>query len=300
MSEQSGSGGAEGLPEGVDAPNPIPPGTQNQADGDPLGQELDEAEADELEPEGLTPSEKRLLGGLAAAAAVVLVIIVAINVFSGGDPNDTGPAGEPGAAGAVDGPAKDPVIVPTVETMSATSEPVVDVFDRDALEGGALAWTVLGEGDWTVSDGKLLSGSEPEGVSPLAVIEVPEDFGADWAFSITVDKVGMFSGFVWGVEDDKNYWVMRANPAYAVVEIYHVQNGTPTQIKTLAPAGFGSGVRYSIQHEGDTVTVAAGGEPFVSLSDDSLTKPRKVGVIASTDAQAAFKLAEVANIEAAG
>ncbi|MCB1027838.1 MAG: hypothetical protein KDB24_08770 [Microthrixaceae bacterium] len=258
-------------------------------------------EDDRLEPEGLTQAEKRLLGGLAAAGLVILLIIVAVNLFSGDDAADPETAGDPAAAtGAGDGPADGAAVVPTVESLSPTTGAVVDAFDRDGLDGGDLGWSVLGSGEWTVSDGTLRSGSEPEGVSPMVVTEVPEDFGADWAFSITVDQAGQSTGFVWGVEDENNYWEMRVNTEYAVVVFNQVTDGTPTQVKTLGPAGFGSGERYTIQHVGDTVTLAANGQPFVTLSDPSLEEPRQVGVIASTDAEGSFKLAEVANIEAAG
>ncbi len=278
-----------------------PPGEPAVPEAEPTERErVDDRQGDELdEPERLTTAEKRLLGGLAAAALVVLAVVLAFNFFSGDDSDGTGGSGDDTAASDTTA-VENPAVVPTVKALDTTTKPIVDAFDRSSLAGGKLGWTTLGEGDWTVSDGLLVSGNEPQGVSPLAVTEVPDGYGDNWAFSITVGEAGQATGLVWGVEDDQNYWEMRVNTEYAVVAFNHVQDGQPEPIKILGPAGLSPGERYTVQHVGDTVTLAANGAPFLTLTDESLATPRKVGVIASTDAPASFKLAEVASIDTDG
>lgn len=245
--------------------------------------------------ERLTRAEKRLLIGLGAAGLVVLLIVLAINVFGGDDgPNAVEPGTAENAAevfadggGIVEAPAKLPPL----------GDPVVDDLDRPELDGGPLGWETLGDGSWSLDDGVMESSTEPDDASALAVATVPDDLGDDWAFSISVEKPAQNAGFAWAVEDADNYWELRSNQEYAAVVVNRVQDGKTTQVKIIGPSGLAEGQRFTVAHQGDTITIAESGAPFLAVSDESFTEPRKVGVIASTEASAGFTDPELAAID---
>ena len=257
-------------------------------DGEVLGN-------DDAGDESLTPAEKRLLGGLALAGVVVLLIILAVNFFGGDDTTDEA---NPEATEVVSEAFGDGGgVVATPKALEPTGDPVADNLDRAELAGGPLDWSVLGAGTWAISDGAMVSSTASKDAQPMAVATVPDDLGDDWAFSISVDQPAQDAGLVWGVVDAENYWELRANQQYAAVVINRIEKGTVTQVKLLGPTGLVEGQRYTVQHLGDTITIAEGDTPFLSISDPSLAKPRKVGVIANTADEAAFTKPEVAKID---
>lgn len=261
--------------------------------------------------EAMTESEKRLLMVLGAGALVVLLVILAVNIFSGDDDADansgtsetTAAAGEQQANSDAYGSSAnafgtDGGIVETPADLAPVSESLSDKFDRTELKGGPLTWSIVGQGDWGVSSGLLTVGAEPKSVSPKAVVEVPDSFEADWDFSVTLAQRANNVGLVWGIEDDQNYWEMRANLDFAAIVISHVKDGSAEQVRVIGPAGVGEGQRLSIQHQGDTVTLAGDGNAFISMSDPSLAEPRKVGVIASSGSDVSFSDVAVSKIDA--
>ncbi|MEZ5380788.1 MAG: hypothetical protein R2754_03210 [Microthrixaceae bacterium] len=258
-----------------------------------------------VESESLTESEKRLLVGLAGAVLVVLLIIVAVNVFSGGDDGDGDAAAPPDTPVTESGPAADAFgegggIVDTPTAMAPTSDAVVDSFERDALGGGPLRWSILSEGDWDVAPGTMTVAGVPETAAPLAVAEVPEDLEGDWTFSVTINSPATGMGLVWGVEDAQNYWELRANLDYAALVINHVKDGAPQQVKIIGPAGLSPGQRLSVQREGDTVTLASNEEPFFSLKDPSLADARTVGVVANSGSGVSYGAAAISKVDGSG
>ena len=246
----------------------------------------------ESDGEALTRAEKRLLIGLGIAGAVVVVIVLAIKMLGGDD--DPTKAEQGTAENAPE--LSDGTIVEAPAVMSPTTDPVADDLARADLAGGPLDWALLGDGSWSVDDGVLRSSSEPADANPLAVVAVPDELGDGWAFSISVETPAQNAGFIWGVVDENNYWELRSNQQYAAVVINRVEDGETTQVKIIGPSGLAEGQRYTLAHQGETITIAEGGEPFLTVSDESLAKPRQVGVIASTDAPAGFTEPELAAI----
>ena len=249
--------------------------------------------------EALTSSEKRLLLGLAVAGAVILLVVVLVNFVGGGSSDDSSPSADSAPSGQPDPKAftGDGAIAATPSQLAPAATPVVDDLDRDTLKGGPLSWSVVGEGDWQVDNGELVTDTEPTGASPMAVVEMPAKFGEDWRFSIVVEKPSDNAGLVFGVEDAENYWELTFNSTYAAAAVNHVRDGESKGVQVIGPTEFGRGVSWQVQHEGDTVTLASEGEPFFAVSDPSLEESRKVGVIATSGAPATFSSPQIAALE---
>jgi len=181
-----------------------------------------------------------------------------------------------------------------------------DQAERGTLPSG---WTQhhLGEGTthWAVvpSDSgqalAQLATPNPNSHFNLAVLESLQ--AANVTLSVRIRAVSgekdQGGGFVWRYQDERNHYIVRANPLENNVVLYKMENGVRTDLP-LVGVGRTYGVKVDpmgndwhtleLRVEGDLFTVGLDNRELFQVRDTTFTEPGRVGLWTKADAVTQF------------
>ncbi len=191
-------------------------------------------------------------------------------------------------------------------TSAAASEPQTWNFDRDDLSRmppgfqiGTLFdgrpagdWRVI-ETDKAVSSSHVLAqlqGKGAEHAYKLILIQGTESRDIDLSVKLlpVEGKADMGGGLIWRAGDDRNYYLVRANPLEQNVRLYHVTKGVRRMIKNVDQIiDVRQWHHLRVQMRGCQVQVFFDAQPIMSLCDETFQNGR-VGLWTKSDAVTYF------------
>ncbi len=183
----------------------------------------------------------------------------------------------------------------TAGMVTAQEETVIN-FDNATTGSLPAGWTNA-TGKWAVKqngENKVLaqtaknSGSHfnvavYEGVT-LKDVEMSVDILANTG---NEDQGG---GLVWRYYDIKNYYIVRFNPLEDNYRFYKVENGRRIQLASAGHVRLPEGKWFTVKvvMKGNKVTCWLNGKKYLEETDDTFTKPGKVGFWTKADAVSDF------------
>ena len=96
-------------------------------------------------------------------------------------------------------------------------------------------------------------------------------------------------GLVWRYIDNNNYYVVRFNPLEDNYRLYKVENGRRIQLASArATVPKGSWFTVKVEMKGRGITCYLNGKKLLEKTDDTFTRPGKVGFWTKSDAVSDF------------
>lgn len=201
--------------------------------------------------------------------------------------------------------------------LSTGAAPAGDAFDAAAVgklpNGWSAAKTGTGDGsvwkiqeDATVPAGKKVltqtSSAGPSGLFNLCVGDEPRLADVDLTVSLKAlsGKIDQGGGPVWRYQDQDNYYIARFNPLEKNFRVYKVIGGKRTQLATANVEGAtGKWHDLRIEHRGSRILCSLNGRQLLGVTDDTITKPGRIGFWTKADAVTAFAAPVISNSAAA-
>ncbi len=109
------------------------------------------------------------------------------------------------------------------------------------------------------------------------------------AFKPVAGEDDQGGGPIWRVQDERNYYVCRANPLEGNFRLYYVKDGQRTQLAS-ADVEIQSGIWHTIdvQHTGKRIVCCLDRKEMIEATDDHLPEPGGVGLWTKADAVTSF------------
>jgi hypothetical protein len=102
-------------------------------------------------------------------------------------------------------------------------------------------------------------------------------------------EIDQGGGLIWRAKDSKTYYVARYNPLEGNLRLYHVVDGTRTQIASADIEGKGTQWHtLRISMHGDHIEVYLDSKRFLDVHDGTLTGAGRIGLWTKADAQTHF------------
>jgi hypothetical protein len=188
-------------------------------------------------------------------------------------------------------------------------QPLVCSFDGDAVGSLPPGWSQhhLGEGTtrWAVVEsdsGRALAQlATPNPNKHFNIAVLDSTMVADVTLSVRFKAVSgaedQGGGFVWRYQDERNHYIVRANPLENNVVLYKMENGVRTDLP-LEGAGRTYGVKVDplgqewhalgLHATGDRFAVLLDGRELFQVRDSTFTEPGRVGLWTKADAVTEF------------
>ena len=155
-------------------------------------------------------------------------------------------------------------------------------------------------GDWKVI-------KSPTAISPPQVLAQLRDKGAEHNYNLVFvkdtnaadldlsvsflpisGKADMGGGLIWQAQDDRNYYLTRANPLEQNIRVYHVVNGVRKMLKNYDQIiDVRKWHRLRVINQGCRIQVFYDDKPILDLCDETFTKGR-IGLWTKSDAVTYF------------
>lgn len=125
----------------------------------------------------------------------------------------------------------------------------------------------------------------------LLILEKPgyENFRMSVRVRSVSGKEDQGGGLVWRYMDNNNYYIARYNPLEKNFRFYRVVNGNRKQLKSEF-SDIPSGVWFTLTIEmiGNKISCSINGSKIIEATDDTFTKPGRVGLWTKADAVTYF------------
>ncbi|NOX86425.1 MAG: DUF1080 domain-containing protein [Chlorobi bacterium] len=187
------------------------------------------------------------------------------------------------------------VLMVTAGTVSAQEETVIN-FDNATPGTFPEGWTNA-TGKWTVKqDGKnkVLAQTEKNSGGYFNIAVYDGVTLKDVEMSVDVRAISgredQGGGLVWRYKDKNNYYIVRFNPLEDNYRFYKVENGRRIQLASAAHITLPEGKWFTVKVtvKGNKVTCYLNGKKYLEKTDDTFTKPGKVGFWTKADAVSDF------------
>lgn len=161
-------------------------------------------------------------------------------------------------------------------------------------EGEGSVWKVLADETAPSKKGYVLA-QTAKGPRPLFNLCVLEDSSfKDGEVSVMLKAVAgeidQGGGVVWRYQDANNYYISRYNPLEHNFRVYKVEDGKRTQLENKGSLEIPAGkwFQLSIRQLGNKIECYLDGTKYLEATDDTFTKPGKVGLWTKADAVTNF------------
>ena len=156
--------------------------------------------------------------------------------------------------------------------------------------GPGSVWKVVADADGK----KVLAQTSDQGPKRLFNLCVAEsarftDVDLSVAFKAMAGKVDQGGGPVWRYKDANNYYLARVNPLEHNFRVYKVVGGKRTQLASVdLNVAAGQWHTLRIVHQGQHITCALDGKPYLDVKDGTFPDAGRVGLWTKADAQTYF------------
>lgn len=179
-------------------------------------------------------------------------------------------------------------------TIAAQEETVIN-FDN-ANPGSLPAGWTNASGKWIVKQGgenKVLAQTFKNRGMDFNITVYDGATLTDVELSVDVRAISgngdQGGGLVWRYMDNNNYYIVRFNPLEDNYRLYKVENGHRIQLASArATVPEGSWFNVKVEMKGNKVFCYLNGKKYLEKTDDTFTKPGKVGFWTKADAVSDF------------
>ena len=179
--------------------------------------------------------------------------------------------------------------------ITAQEETVIN-FDNATTGSLPEGWTNA-TGEWSVKqdgENKVLAQTAKNNGSYFNVAVYDGATLKDVEMSVDIransGREDQGGGLVWRYIDIKNYYIARFNPLEDNYRFYKVQNGRRIQLASAVHITLPEGKWFTVKvvMKGNKVTCYLNGKKYLEKTDDTFTKPGKIGFWTKADAVSDF------------